>query len=200
MENKRKRQLLWLTLLATVVWSSLMAWEVGGYRPQSCPELPTARGVSVLHASPIAALAITQSKEDFELLIDQCNSDGNRLWNIHVAQTNTCMDFLYIPLYGGAFLLFASVLGGRLAKWVRFAIVLTMLMDVGENVLLLVSMHALAYPQDQLNPLAGLHLPGVFSMLKWILFSLSLFLLAGLFTQARPFPAPRAFFKRISST
>jgi hypothetical protein len=185
MENKQKRQLLWLTLLATVVWSSLMAWEVGGYRQQPCPELPTARGVSAPHASPNAALAITRSKEDFELLIDQCTSDGNRLWNIHVAQANTCMDFLFIALYGGAFLLFASVLGGRLAKWVRLAIVLTMLMDVGENALLLVSMHALAYPQEQLHPLAGLHPPGVFSMLKWLLFSLSLFLLAGLFAQAK---------------
>src|SRR5271154_5648127 len=103
MENKRKQQLLWLTLLATVVWSSLMAWEVGGYRQQSCPELPTARGVSAKHASPIGALTITRSKDDFELLIDQCDSDENRLWNIHVAQTNTCMDFLFIALYGGAF-------------------------------------------------------------------------------------------------
>jgi hypothetical protein len=185
MENKRKQQLLWLTLLATVVWSVLMTWEVGGYRQQSCPELPTARGVSAQHASPIGALTITQSKDDVELLIDQCDSDENRLWNIHVAQTNTCMDFLFIALYGGAFLLFASVLGGRLAKWVRFTIVLTMLMDVGENVLLLISMHALAYPGDKLHPLTGLHPPGVFSMLKWILFSLSLFLLVGLFAQAK---------------
>lgn len=185
MENKRKRQLLWLTLLATVVWSALMTWEVGGYRRQSCPELPTARGVSAKHASPIGALTITQSKDDFELMIDQCDSGENRLWNIHVAQTDTCMDFLFIALYGGAFLLFASVLGGRLATWVRLTIVLTMMMDVGENILLIVSMHALAYPADELHPLAGLHPPGIFSMLKWILFSLSLFLLAGLFAQAK---------------
>ncbi len=186
MENKRKLQLLWLTLLATVIWSALMTWELGGYNGESCPgALPTARGVSAPHASPIGALTITQSKEDFALLIDQCHSDDNRLWNIHVAQTNTCMDFLFIALYGGVFLLFASVLGGRLAIWLRVAIVLTMLMDVGKNVLLLVSMHALAYPADKSHPLAGLHPPGVFSLLKWILFSVSLFLLAGVFVRAR---------------
>jgi hypothetical protein len=185
MENKQKRQLLWLTLLATIVWSALMTWEAFGYRQPSCLKVPTARGVTAKYASPIGALTITQSKEDFERLIDRCSSDDNRLWNIHVAQTNTCMDFLFIALYGGVFLLFASVLGGRLAIWVRAAIVLTMLMDVGENVLLLVSMHALAYPANISDSLAGVHPPGVFSMLKWILFSLSLFLLAGVFFTTR---------------
>jgi hypothetical protein len=178
MENKQKRRLLWLILLATIIWSTIMAWEVGGYRPQGCPCLPTERGILSRLASPIGALSMTRSADEFRLLIDQCDPNNNRLWNVHVAQTNTCMDFLFIALYGGAFLLFASVLGGRLAKWVRVAIVLTMLMDVGENVCLLVSMHALVYPPGSLHP------SGVFSMLKWILFALSLALLAGSFAQA----------------
>jgi hypothetical protein len=111
MENKQKRQLLWLTLLATIIWSAIMTWEVGGYRQHACPGLPTERGISSRFASPIGALTITRSADEFRLLIDQCDPNDNRLWNVHAAQTNTCMDFLFIALYGGAFLLFASVLG-----------------------------------------------------------------------------------------
>ncbi|WP_348263923.1 hypothetical protein P8935_05155 [Telmatobacter sp. DSM 110680] len=179
MELKQKLQLLWLALLATIIWAVLMGWEANGYRREQCPELPTNRGLSSPHASPIGALEVTTSEDTFEVLINQCSSSNNRLWNIHVAQANTCMDFLFIALYGGVFLLFANVLDGRLSRWVTIAILLTMLMDVGENVCLLVSLHFLAYPPGNLHP------PGLFSIPKWILFAFSLVLLGGLFAQAR---------------
>jgi len=74
MKDKQKRQLLWLTLLATIVWAALMTWEVGGYRRQLCTGLPTERGISNPLASPIGALTITTSTEEFTLLIDQCDA------------------------------------------------------------------------------------------------------------------------------
>jgi hypothetical protein len=178
MASKQKQQFLWLALLATILWSVLMGLEVAGYHPQQCSSLPTEHGISSRFASPIGALAITTDATKFQALIDQCDPSGNRLWNVHVAQTNTCMDFLFIGLYGSVFLLFSGVLGGRLANWVRITIILTMLMDVGENVCLLLSLHAIELSSGALHP------PGVFSLLKWILFALSLFLLAGLFAKA----------------
>jgi hypothetical protein len=175
MESTQKRQLLWLALSATIVWTGLMGWEVAGFHREQCQNLPADRGFSSQLASPIAELTITRSVSTFQLLIDQCEPEVNRLWNANVAQTNTCMDFLFIGLYGSVFLLFASVLQGKLSNWLRISILLTMLMDVGENVRLLLSLHAL------LNPPSGVHPPGVFSLLKWVLFAVSLFLLSALF-------------------
>jgi hypothetical protein len=178
MASNQKQQFLWLALLATIIWSALMGLEVAGYHRQNCSSLQVDRGVSSRFASPIGALTMTADAAQFQALIDQCDSSGNRLWNVHVAQTNTCMDFLFIALYGGVFLLLASVLGGWLAIWVRVTIVLTMLMDVGENVGLLFSLHAIEDSSGAFHPSV------VFSSLKWILFALSLFLLAGLFAKA----------------
>ena len=103
MASKQKRQFLWLALLATVIWSVLMGLEVASYHRQQCSPLPTERGISSSLASPIAALTITTDATKFQNLIDQCDPSGNRLWNVHVAQTNTCMDFLFIGLYGSVF-------------------------------------------------------------------------------------------------
>lgn len=179
MSNKRKQQFLWLAVLATFIWSLMMTWEIHGYHQESCASLPVAHGASSPYASPIAALSLTRSATDFELLVDQCHQEDNRLWNIHVAQANTCMDFLLIALYLSVFVLFTEVLkGGKLTTAIRVAILIAALMDVAENVCLLRSLHVLQFPPGEIYP------PGTFSLLKWLFFALALLLLTRLIAAA----------------
>lgn len=195
MSTTSKRQLLWIALLANIVWAVLMGWQVKGYyrsTQESCSALPREHGLSNPLTSPIAALSKANSVSEFEAVVDQCNKEENRLWNIHVAQTNTCMDFLFIGLYGSVFLLFSYLLEGPLGRWTQIAIGITMAADVAENVFLLISLHSLTHSTMPTHPW------GILTDLKWAFFAVSLLLLSfNVFKRAQDI---RAFLRLLMSS
>jgi len=82
-------RILWLVLIATIVWALCMAVEASSFKK------PLTHSVLARLDSPIARLELAKSQEAFSAVIDQ----GPRCKNIRIMRINTYMDFLFIVLY-----------------------------------------------------------------------------------------------------
>jgi hypothetical protein len=95
-------------------------------------------------------------------------AEGNLVENARMVRISTCMDFVFIGLYWSVFVLFARVFQGRHSKWIVLLISIAALFDGLENVRLLQGLGAALSP-------SGVYAstPWLFSMAKWVTFSLA---------------------------
>jgi len=178
---------LWIALLGTITWGSVMYWEAGGFKTDCTPgrvlKTILSNGACTI-ASPVAELELARDPSRFRAIIDQRDSTNDEpsnyaRWNIEVIRVNTCMDCLFIALYWSTFVLFASQYPDWLSRAVVIAISAAAVCDVVENIRLFQSLDAIR------SGTLPTHMPGGISALKWVLFGLAKGLLGVVLAKTR---------------
>jgi len=160
------QRILWIILVAAVIWSSIMAWEASKYK-KNCSSSQNISLEQCRYTSPIAALELANNQQEFKNVIDQ-GDPTIELWNAEIARVNTCMDFLFIVQYWLVFFLVAKLLGKWPLIFVALFITLAAVFDIAENVRLLQALHGVT------SHTLDFPIPRVVSEAKWIFFAVAL--------------------------
>ena len=127
---------LWLVMLATLVWASIMLVQIQPYHKASILKGTCATATECRYTTPILTLELASNPQTFRERIDQGNPDKYRADNLRLARVNTYMDLLFILLYWAGFVLLAREFPSGLSKWVIVTISLAALLDVVEDAFL----------------------------------------------------------------
>lgn len=160
---------LFAALVATILWSVMMACQFMSYRIAAGCQPPTNAG------RVIADLELAGSSERFLCLIGTGNPadpESVRGHNLRLLRQNTHMDYLFIALYWTTFLLFSLLHRGSRGTAVAATITFTTACDLVENQRLLGAVRAIE--QAQVRFLT----PSLPSHLKWVFLGLATLALA----------------------
>jgi hypothetical protein len=165
-------QILWLVLIATIVWALSMAVEASSFRKSHNS------GLIGRFDSPVVMLELAQSRQAFSAIIDQ----GPRDQNIRTMRINTYMDFVFIVLYCLTLILLVAVNSNTsiLTTAAFIGVVATGILDCWENSRLLGLFKTLESGATIEAPL-----PWPVSLAKWGLFAFDLALVGVALLQAR---------------
>lgn len=152
--------LLWVALIAALVWGSLMVLES---RRLYLPTRPDA--CHFFSGQSLIDLELASSPACFKELLEQ----GGLAENGRILRTNTYMDFVFIGLYWAVFVLFATVYKGWISQWIFLLISVAALFDVLENVRLLEGITAALNTSSVDAPTSR-----PFSLVKWVTISFAL--------------------------
>jgi hypothetical protein len=175
-----RQHFLWISLVATVVWASVMFWEASGFKTDCQPHWRVFRTIlsdgACRVTAPVAELELAREPQHFKAIIAQneisnTNNATYDQWNIELMRVNTCMDCLFIALYWWAFVRLALEAGGWIRRAVIASISVAAVSDVIENVRLFQSLHAAR------SDLPMTELPGGISAVKWAFFGMAVALL-----------------------
>lgn len=161
-------QRLFVLLIATMVWSGAMLVESAGIASPDFRPAPTC----YLSGKPIVDIELAPTPNCFQSIATQGADEGHKD-NFRLVAANTYMDFVFIVLYWTVLFLFARMEGGWAGKLAGVLISLSALADVFENVRILKGVRALTSSA----PLE-FQVPRGISLVKWVLLSLVLLLLA----------------------
>ena len=161
-------RVLFLFLLATLVWSMAMGVEANGIA--AADHVPAGCYFS---GRPILDVELAERPDCFVAVTTEGAAPDKIAHNLRLFRVNTWMDFLFIVLYWLVFILFALAPGGRWTKWTVIGLIsASAVLDVGENLEIFKGLARVASSSS----IDGL-LPRDFSFFKWALLGATLGLL-----------------------
>jgi hypothetical protein len=167
----KMERILWIVVLATIVWAVCMAVEAAKF------DKSRSTGLIGRFDSPIAMLELAGSQTAFAAVLDE----GQRHRNVRIMQINTYMDFVFILFYCDALVLLGVFCSSH--PTLRYAIAATVIitggLDIWEDLRLLRLLQALKSAASTEVPL-----PRPVSLGKWGFFGLDLVLVAIAILQA----------------
>jgi len=170
MSSCSEHRLFWF-LIAILVWSAAMRVQLGRIARE---DFDAPASCSYFTGQPILDVELGYPADCFRSVV-QHGTPGNLAHNIKVFRFNTYMDFVFIGLYGTAFVLFALVDRSRWSNWVIGLISVSAVFDILENWRILKGLSDLLISGQA----QGL-LPRSFSLIKWTALAFTLACLGAL--------------------